>query len=203
MFEDDDDTENTQEVYFLRLVPQSVLEATGRAAATGLHLVFNGPTAAGLDAWTLGQAWGWTREELAAMYARGDHLAGVLQKPGDRWGLASAEALSTLIAEARRADVGNATRTQILAAITCPPGLAAVRGLTRLRQQVAAVLDVPVGALARIPRRGDPVGDLPFLLDEKVDDAADDGLAPGSALPVTDYPDLATVVRLPWTRSPD
>ncbi len=197
MFQDGE-VEETQEMFFLRLVPEGVLRATGRAADTGLHLVLYGPAAAGLDAWALGAAWGWTRAELEALQAAGEHLLAVLQAPGDRWGLASADALATLISAARPADVGYAEPDALLEAITCPPEESAARGLDQLRAEIAAVLDVPVGTLARIPRRGEEPGDLAFLLDEKIDDTADDGLARGSALKLADYPDLPTVIRLPW-----
>lgn len=193
-----DETEATQEMYFLRLVPERVLRETGRAAETGLHLVFYGPAAAGKDAWALGEAWGWSREELAAMRAEGDHLVAVLQMPGDRWGLASADALATLLADARGADLDGADAERVLAAMTCPPAEAEARGLGALRSRVAAALGMPVGALSRLPRRGEDPGDLAFLLDEKIDDDATDGLAAGSALKIADYPDLPTVLRLPW-----
>ncbi|MFN7145970.1 MAG: hypothetical protein ACK4YP_19490 [Myxococcota bacterium] len=179
--------EQTQEVYFLRVVPESSLGAPG-ASRPGPHLLLNGPAAANLDAWQIGAAWGWTRAELAAMQARGEHLVALPRRPGENWDIASADDLAARIVALRRAEIGNATRSQVLAAITSPPAVATVHGLGPLRERVAAVLDVPPGAFARLPRRGEPVDDLPFLLDDAEPTAPDEDA------------EVPALLRIPWSR---
>lgn len=178
--------EQTQEVYFLRVVPESRLGASG--GGPGPHLLLNGPAAAGLDAWQLGAAWGWTRAELAAMQARGDTLVALPCRPGENWDIASADDVAARIVAAHRAAIGNATRSQVLAAITAPHAVAIAQGLGPLRERVAAVLNVPLGAFARLPRRGEPVDDLPFLLDDIAPEAPDEDA------------EVPALLRIPWSR---
>lgn len=200
--EDDEQDEDgaEDEPWLLRLVPESELRATGRATPTGIHLALFGPACAGLDAWELGELWGYSPPELEAMRLAGDHLVAVMQSPGERWGRATAETVANLAASLR-ADAVSGEKPDVLArAVLSSPMEAEQRGLRKLQRQVGAVFGIRDGVFGsgRLPRRGEEAPDLGFYLDEKLISPQANGLLPGSSLAVEDYPELATVVRLPW-----
>jgi hypothetical protein len=186
--------------WLLRLVLESELAASGRATPTGIHLALFGPACAGLDAWELGELWGYSPPELEALRLAGDHLVAVMQSPGERWGRATAETVASLAASLRADAVSNEKPEVLARAVLSSPMEAEQRGLRKLQRQVGAVFGLRDGVFGsgRLPRRGEEAPDLGFYLDEKLLSPEVNGLLPGSSLAVADYPEMATVVRLPW-----
>lgn len=206
--EDEDDEEGDDEPgepWLLRLVRESELSDTGRATPTGIHLVLDVRERGGLNAWDLGEIWGYSPPELEAMRLEGDHLVAILQSPDERCGRASAETVANLVASLRPDAVGHENADVIVRALTCTPAEAERRGLRKLQRQVAGVLGLRDGAFGsgRLPRRGEHGAELTFFLDEKLITPEANGLLPGSSLRVEDYPEMATVVRLPWSDEPE
>ena len=198
LFDDDENDGAEPEPWLLRVVSERELADTGRATPTGIHLALYGPDCAGLDAWALGEIWGYSPPELEALRRAGDNLVAVMQSPGERWGRATAEALANL-AVSLRPDVVTERADVLTLALLSTPAQAEQRGLRKLQRQLAAIFGLRDGAfgVGRIPRRGEEPQDLVFFLDEKLLDPDGNGLLPGSSLAVEDYPELATVLRLP------
>lgn len=187
--------------WLIRVLPESELAATGAAASTGIQLCFYGPDTAGMDAWELGEAWGWSPPELEEMRLAGDHLVAVLSDPGERWGRATADALANLARGLLPEHFGEADAELLANTLTLAPHDAEARRVRKLQRRLAVVFGIRDGVFGsgRLPRRGETVDGLQFFIDEKARDGMNP-LAPGSALPLEEYPTLPTVVRLPWDR---
>ncbi|MDP2315252.1 MAG: hypothetical protein Q8P41_20305 [Pseudomonadota bacterium] len=197
---DEDDDDEADEPWLLRLVRESELSETGRATPTGIHLTLYGPECGGLNAWDLGEIWGYSPPELEAMRLEGDHLVAILQSADERCGRATAETVANLIAALRPDAVGHEKADVLVRALTCTPAEAEQRGLRKLQRQIGTVLGIRDGAFGagRLPPRGEHGADLTFFLDEKLIAPDANGLLPGSSLAIEDYPSMPTVVRLPW-----
>lgn len=194
-----DDDDDDAEPFLARLVPESVLLATGRAAPTGLHLALWGPDCAGLDAWTVGLMWGWTDPELARLRAEGEHLVLVLQTPGPRWGLATAEVLTSLLI-ALRPDEAVASSGDFIRAVGLPPAIAEGEGLREAQHALSRVFGLrdPLYGTGRVPGPDDDPPAIPLYVDTQLQDGAVNALLPGSSALVEDYAELPVLVRLKW-----
>lgn len=194
----DDDTDGGP--FLARLVLESELLATGRAAPTGIHLTLWGPDCVGLDAWTVGQMWGWTEPELAAFERGGEHLILVLQTPGPRWGQARAEVLANAILALRPDEAGSLTFDQLVAAIGTPAGRAGAAGLRVAQRTLFEVFGIrdPLFGSGRIPTGDEPASGPPLFVDTQIDIKAVNGLLPGTSAFVDEYEDPPTLIRLPW-----
>lgn len=194
----DDDTDGGP--FLARLVLESELLATGRAAPTGIHLTLWGPDCVGLDAWTVGQMWGWTEPELAAFERAGEQMILVLQTPGPRWGQARAELLANAILALRPDEAGSLTFDQLVAAIGTPASQAGAAGLRVAQRTLFEVFGIrdPLFGSGRIPAGDDPASGPPLFVDTQIDRTAVNGLLPGTCAFVDEYEDPPTLIRLPW-----
>lgn len=198
----DDDPAGSTEPFLARLVLESELLATGRAAPTGIHLALWGPDCVGMDAVGVAQLWGWTEPELAALQSEDEHFILVLQTPGPRWGEARAEVLANVLIALRPDAAVGMTVDSLIEAMGTPAGQAEGRGLReaqRLLTRVFGLRDPQFGS-GRIPAPAAPHGESTLFLDTQIDAAAINGLLPGSCALLEEYSELPTLIRLPWPR---
>ena len=199
---DDEDTGEQEEEprdWLLRVLPESELRATGCAAPTGIQLCLYGPDCAGMGAWELGEAWGWSPPELEALRVAGDHLVAVMASPGERWGRATADALANLARGLLPEHFGEVDPETLANALTLSPADAEANRLRKIQRRLAVVFGIRDGAFGAglLPRRGHEAEGLQFYIAEKAVEGANP-LAPGSGLPLDEYPEMPTVLRLPW-----
>jgi hypothetical protein len=203
--EDELEEDGDSAPYLARLVLESELLETGRAAPTGIHLALWGPDCAGLDAWSLGLMWGWTDPELADLRANDEQFVLVLQTPGERWGEATAEVLISLLLALRPDEAVNATPEQFLEALRLPAPLAEERGLREAQRALRRVFGLrdPLFGTGRIPGPDEPSSPIPMYIDTQLDASAVNGLLPGSCALVDEYTEMPTLVRLKWPAEGD
>lgn len=190
------------EPFLARLVLESELLATGRAAPTGIHLALWGPDCMGLDAVEVANLWGWTGSELAALESEDEHFILVLQTPGRRWGEARAEVLANVLIALRPDEALGMTVASLIEAMGTPAGQAEGRGLReaqRLLTRVFGLRDPQFGS-GRTPAPGAPHGESTLFLDTQLDVAATNGLLPGSCALLEEYAELPNLIRLPWPK---
>ncbi len=189
----------------VRVLPESVLTDTGRAAPTGLQLVvplelFQNPTVE-----TFATAFGYTTTVLDRMAARGESLVVVTAEAHADMGIATDSALAGLL-RSLRPDEGSFSTIEVAEALDTPAGRAGsrIRQVQRALQRVFGIRD-PVFGQPRFAssRWADRRLKAPFYLDEKVDmeaiRATRNPLLPGSALTLDAYPVMPLVQRLSWT----
>lgn len=187
----------------LRLVREAELNRTGRATATGIHLVLYWPEVRELGAWELGQLWGYRVDELEQLRAEGERLVAVRQAPGARWGRAQAENLVQLALSEREQETREFAAAELLAALRLTVEEAEFAGLRPAQKILGQVFGLrdPIFGSGRLPTRQTPTNEVPpysFFLDEKILPRAANGLLPGSSLPVSRYAPPAIVTPLPW-----
>lgn len=199
------DDEQDSGPFLARLVLESELLDTGRAAPAGIHLTLWGPDCVGLDAWSLGLMWGWTDPELADLRDSDEQFVLVLQTPGPRWGEATAEVLVSLLVALRPDEAVNATPEQFVQALGLPAPLAEERGLREAQRALRRVFGLrdPLFGTGRIPGPDEPSSPIPMYVDTQMDPAAVNGLLPGSAALVDEYAEMPTLVRLKWPAEGD
>lgn len=198
--EADDEEEGEAGPYLVRLVRESELRETGRATPTGIHLALWGPDVADMDAWELGEVWGYSPPEIEEIRLAGDHFLAVLQEPSERFGRASADALAHLVVQLRPDVAEGESEETIARALVSTPREAEERRLRKIQRRVADVFGIRDGVFGdgRIARKGEEAYGPTFVLDEKLFVDGVNGLLPNSSARLEDYPELASVVRLPW-----
>lgn len=198
--DDELDDDGTDPPVLARLVLESELLATGRAAPTAIHLALWGPDCVGQDAWTLGRRWGWTDPELASLQVEGEQFILVLQVPGARWGEARAEVLANLLVALRPDEARERPAGVFAEALAVPAGSATPeqREAQRSLARVFGIRD-PLFGGGQFPRGDEPTGPSPLYLDAWFGADAVNGLLPGSSAPVDEYAEVPTLVRLAWT----
>lgn len=195
----DPDAADEGEPLLARLVLESELLATGRAAPTAIHLALWGPSCAGQDAWTIARRCGWTDPELANLRVEGEQFFLVLEAPGARWGEARAEVLASLLLALRPDEARSRPAALFVDALRVPAGAAnpdqreAQRSLTR----VFGIRD-PIYGNGQFPAADEPSSPDPLFLVAWFDRDAVNGLLPGSAAPLDEYAEPPRLVRLPW-----
>ncbi len=188
------------EVFLARLVLESELLATGRAAPTGIHLTLWGPDCVGLDAWTIARRWGWTDPELAVLRAEGEQFILVLQTPGIALAEARAELLVSLLVALRPDLCGGRTQEGFLRALQLTPAAAESAGLRGEQRAISSVFGVrdPLFGRGRIPPDGEPAAEHRLFVDAQLDRGAVNGLLPGTSAPVDEYAATPSLIRLEW-----
>jgi hypothetical protein len=181
------------------VLPERLLAERGTLSPTGVVFGVTLDDAQGLGPDALAAWFGWTPAELQALRQRGEHLVAVIFTGGSEAGWATAEGLGGLA----RACVP-ALRDQGLEALATAASVssasAAALGLGEIQAQLAEIFGLrpTVFGTDRIGFRGSEPAPGRFVIDEKVRIGAANPLAEGSALPLDAYPEVPTVIRLPW-----
>ncbi len=200
------DPEDEAQVWVVRIVPEKEYVQSGCAAPTGVYLALLAAEVQGMGAWELARLWGYEEDELGAMIESDERFVAIVARASPNVGRATAHALAGLIHGLRPDEADNGSVEDFVEATQMTTGEAQLRGLRDAQRALSRVFGLRDGAFGTgvIPQRDqEDDDDRPvepaFVVDEKINPAPQQNpLEPGSALRVEDYPELASVILLPW-----
>ena len=192
------------ELLLARVLPESELNRTGKAAKTGLQLTIPFSILRGQDVELIAATFGYSSTHLDQLSSSNDALVMVVATAHPDAGRASVEALAGLMRELCKHE-GPFSDDEIAKAVDTPSSQAsskvhqAQQALCRVFGLRTSIFGHPRFSSARWPDRQLIA---PFYLDEKIDLAAisqtRNPLKADTALSLDEYPRLPMIHRLAW-----